>query len=177
MVPNVDDYRAQIESVFGRLSFNDERFIPFSISDQSRASSHPLISALERVLTLNTQRMGVTVLFELLDIPSIRRKFQFDSGSLSVLQDWINDAGVRWGLNAQHRSLLGVTTGIEQNSWLFGLRRLLAGYALGESEGVRGVVPLASVKGVSANAVGSLARLFSLRVTIGLIFGWSESSL
>ncbi len=159
MVPNVDDYRAQIESVFGRLSFNDERFIPFSISDQSRASSHPLISALERVLTLNTQRMGVTVLFELLDIPSIRRKFQFDSGSLSVLQDWINDAGVRWGLNAQHRSLLGVTTGIEQNSWLFGLRRLLAGYALGESEGVRGVVPLASVKGVSANAVGSLARL------------------
>ena len=159
MVPNVDDYRAQIESVFGRLSPNDERFIPFTISDQSRSSSHSLIGALERVLTLNTQRMGVTVLFELLDVPSIRRKFQFEPESLSVLQDWINDAGVRWGLNAQHRSLLGVTTGIEQNSWLFGLRRLLAGYALGESEGIKGVVPLASVRGVSANAVGSLAQL------------------
>ena len=159
MVPNVDDYRAQIESVFGRLSTSDERFIPFTISDQSRSSSHSLIGALERVLTLNTQRMGVTVLFELLDVPSIRRKFQFDSDSLSVLQDWINDAGIRWGLNAQHRSLLGISTGIEQNSWLFGLRRLLAGYALGDSEGVNGVVPLSSVKGVSANAVGSLAQL------------------
>jgi exodeoxyribonuclease V gamma subunit len=159
MVPNVDDYRAQIESVFGRISTSDERFIPFTISDQSRSSSHSLIGALERVLTLNTQRMGVTVLFELLDVPSIRRKFQFDSDSLSVLQDWINDAGIRWGLNAQHRSLLGISTGIEQNSWLFGLRRLLAGYALGDSEGVQGVVPLSSVKGVSANAVGSLAQL------------------
>ncbi|NRP94095.1 RecBCD enzyme subunit RecC [Marinobacterium sp. xm-g-59] len=159
MVPNVDDYRAQIESVFGRLSTIDERFIPFSISDQSRSSTHSMIGALERLLTLNTQRMGVTVLFELLDVPAIRRKFQFDTESLATLQEWINDAGVRWGLNAQHRSLLGVTTGIEQNSWLFGLRRLLTGYALGESDGVRGVVPLTSVKGVSANAVGSLAQL------------------
>jgi len=158
MVPNVDDYRAQIESVFGRLSANDERFIPFTISDQSRSSSHSLIGALERVLTLNTQRMGTSILFELLDVPSIRRKFQLDSDSLTVLQEWIGEAGVRWGLNAQHRSLLGVKTGIEQNSWLFGLRRLLAGYALGDSEGVSGVVPLTSVRGVSAKAVGSLAH-------------------
>ncbi len=168
MVPNVDDYRAQIESVFGRISASDKRFIPFSISDQSRSNSHSFIGALERVLTLNNQRMGVTILFELLDVPSIRRKFKFDAESLSVLQEWINDAGVRWGLNAQHRSLLGVTTGIEQNSWLFGLRRLLIGYALGESEGVKGVVPLTSVKGVNANAVGSMAQL------IRVLSDWSE---
>lgn len=159
MVPNVEDYRAQIESVFGRLSASDDRFIPFTISDQSQSSSHSMIGALERVLTINTQRMGVSILFELLDVPSIRRKFQFNGDSLTVLQEWISDAGVRWGLNAQHRSLLGVTNGIEQNSWLFGLRRLLIGYALGESEGVSGVVPLASVKGMNANAVGSLAQL------------------
>lgn len=54
-------------------------------------------------------------------------------------------AGIRWGLNAEQRTTLGLQACGEHNSAWFGLRRMLLGYASGSrsvQERMAGRVPL-----------------------------------
>jgi exonuclease V gamma subunit len=65
----------------------------------------------------------------------VRTRFGLSEADVRQLQDWLLVAGVRWGLDAAHRSGLGFAASVQadlaQNTWAFGLRRLLLGYALG----------------------------------------------
>jgi exodeoxyribonuclease V gamma subunit len=168
MVPDVDSYRAEIESAFGWMDKSDPRFIPFSISDQSVKAHNALLNGIEQVLSINESRVGVTHLLQLIELPAVQLRFGFDVSEVATLAQWIRDAGVRWGLDSAHRSLQGMPEGLEQNSWLFGLKRMLLGYAVGESDSWGDIAPLSSVQGVSANAVGGLSKL------VRILSSWSE---
>jgi exodeoxyribonuclease V gamma subunit len=68
---------------------------------------------------------------------------------------------VRWGLSADHRAELGFADVGELNSWHFGLRRMLLGYATGgageSGDGVwQGVLPYDEVAGLTAAVLGPL---------------------
>lgn len=169
MVPEIESYRAHIESVFGWLDRNDPRFIPFTISDQSVQATHPILSAIDVITSFQNHRLGVTELLQLLELDAIRETFQIDEASLPYLSEWIREAGIRWGLNGQHRSLQGLSDTQGQNTWLHGLQRMLVGYALGDEDHWQGVEPFSRVKGVNATAVGGLAQL------IRRLSSWSES--
>lgn len=159
MVPEIESYRAQIESVFGWLDLHDPRFIPFSISDQSVESTHPILKAVEVVTSLQQRRLGVTDLLALLELDAVRERFKIDKSALPYLSDWIRGAGIRWGLNGQHRSLQGFSESQDQNTWLHGLQRMLVGFALGDATQWEGVEPFTKVRGVNAESVGGLAQL------------------
>lgn len=66
----------------------------------------------------------------------MRQRFGLDEPGVQQIQAWLEAAGVRWGLDASHRLAWGVpagAVGLAQNTWDFGLRRLLLGYALGST--------------------------------------------
>jgi exodeoxyribonuclease V gamma subunit len=98
---------------------------------------------------------------DLLELPAIAARFGIDQEALPRLTLWMAGAGIRWGLNEQHRSELGLAACGEQNSAWFGLRRMLMGYASGQVPSTQDceIEPYAEVGGLEAELAGSLAHL------------------
>lgn len=155
MLPDVDSYTPWIQAVFS--SITDERRIPYAISDLSAKSEHPLLSAFNRLLSLEHSRCTAPELLELLEVPAIRNRWNLSDDDTTILRQWTHDAGIRWGLNPQHQQQFDLPS-LQANSWLFGIRRMLLGYAMPEAAGVyQDILPLESVKGMSAQLAGALA--------------------
>jgi exodeoxyribonuclease V gamma subunit len=159
MVPDVSAYAPHIRAVFGLTDAGDSRHIPFNVADQGQRQQDPLLGALERLLNLPRERIAVSEVLDLLDVPALRARFGIAEDDLPLLRGWMEAARIRWGLHAQHRASLGLPEGLEQNSWRFGLRRMLLGYAAGQGEAWNGIEPLAEVGGLDAALLGPLVRL------------------
>ncbi|NLY12009.1 MAG: exodeoxyribonuclease V subunit gamma [Gammaproteobacteria bacterium] len=158
MVPNIDSYAAHIQAVFGQYARDDLRHIPFTLSDQAQQSTEPLFLALQELLKLPESRLTVTDIMGFLDVPAVRARFSINESDLPVLQRWLIGAGVRWGLNAKHREGFGLPAGLQQNTWDFGLQRMLLGYAMGTSDAYAGIQPYDEVGGLDAALIGPLTQ-------------------
>lgn len=159
MVPDIETYAPHIDAVFGNVSEGDPRHIPYSIADRSQLQTQPLAAALQRLLELPGLRFTPGDLLDLLEAPALRRRFGIDATDLPVLHDWVDGAGIRWGLHAEQRASLDLPAGFEQNSWWFGLRRMLLGYAVGTGEAWQEIEPYAEVGGLEATLAGRLVAL------------------
>ncbi|QIE85923.1 exodeoxyribonuclease V subunit gamma [Pseudomonas nitroreducens] len=159
MVPDINPYAPHIEAVFGQLPRDDRRFIPYTLADQGQRGREPLLVALEHLLRLPDSRFAVSEILDLLDVAAVRARFGLADADLPLLRRWIDGAGVRWGLDGQQRERLGLPSAAEANSWRFGLRRMLLGFAVGEGEAFQGIQPYAEIGGLDAAALGPLAGL------------------
>ncbi|MHA6203972.1 exodeoxyribonuclease V subunit gamma [Dyella soli] len=159
MVPDIQTYAPHVQAVFGRVPADDPRHLPYSVADQPTRGAVPLMVALEHLLSLPESRFAVSDLLDLLDVPALRARFAIDEGGLPTLRRWIEGAGIRWGLDGRQKQSLDLP-GIEQNSWRFGLQRMLLGYAVGEGPTWQGIAPYDEVGGLDAAMVGPLTELF-----------------
>ncbi|MBF7730735.1 exodeoxyribonuclease V subunit gamma [Pseudomonas sp. N040] len=159
MVPDVNAYAPHIEAVFGQLARHDPRYIPFTLADQGQRGREPLLIALEHLLKLPHSRFSVSDILDLLDVPALRARFGIAESDLPTLQRWIAGAGIRWGLDGAQRQSLDMPAGLEQNTWRFGLRRMLLGYAAGKAPALHGIEPYDEVSGLEAALAGPLLTL------------------
>ncbi len=159
MVPDIDTYAPHIRAVFGQLDREDRRFIPFTLADQGQRGRDPLLIAVEHLLKIPDSRFPVSEILDLLDVPALRARFHINERDLPTLHRWIEGAGVRWGLNARQREGLGLPEALEQNSWHFGLRRMLLGYAVGAGIAYDGIEPYDEIGGLDAALIGPLVAL------------------
>jgi exodeoxyribonuclease V gamma subunit len=159
MVPDIDTFSAAIHAVFDQHKRSDPRFIPFEIGDVKDRSVNPLLVALEWLLRLPQQRCRQSEVRDLLDVPALAARFGLEGDELATLGQWIEGASVRWGLDQEHRNGLGLGSAGEQNAWIFGVRRMLLGYASGAGTNFRQIEPYAEVGGLDAALAGSLAQL------------------
>ena len=166
MVPDIEVMAPAIRAVFEQYTRNDPRYIPYDIADVSAKSGSPAITALEWLLKLPYQRCGMSELVDILEVPSVSARFGIAVDDLPQLTQWMAGAGIRWGLNEQHRSDLGLQACGEQNSAWFGLQRLLLGYAAGDLPtgidpdwGWGQIAPYTEVGGLDAERAGGLAHL------------------
>jgi exodeoxyribonuclease V gamma subunit len=169
MVPDIDVFTASIRAVFGQHRRHDPRYIPHEIGDVNDRSVNPVLVALEWLLRLPQQRCRQSEVRDLLDVPALARRFGLAEEDLPTLGQWIEGAGVRWGLDAGHRAGLGLAPAGEQNAWMFGVRRMLLGYAAGNGAAFSGIEPYAEVGGLDAALAGSLAQL------IEALLAWREA--
>jgi len=165
MVPDIERMAPAIRAVFGQYKRSDARFIPFDIADLGARAISPLIEALVWLLALPQQRSGMSELVELLEVPALAARFGLREDQRSTLIRWMAGSGIRWGLSAAHREGLGLGVCGEDNSALFGVQRMLMGYACGadplpaDADGLTGVSPYAEVGGLDAELAGALAHL------------------
>lgn len=159
MVPDVAAYAAHIQAVFGLVERDDPRHIPFTVADQGQRQQDPLLGALEKLLQLPQSRLAVSDVLDLLEVPALRERFGIAEEQLPLLHRWIDAARIRWGLHAGHRQALDLPAGMEQNSWAFGLRRMLLGYASGSGGAWQDIEPLDEIGGLDAALLGPLVRL------------------
>ncbi len=166
MVPDVNAYAPHIQAVFGQYAQDDPRFIPFTLADQGQRGCEPLLIAVEHLLKLPEGRLTVGEVLDLLDVPALRARFGIDEGELPTLHRWIEGAGIRWGLDAERRAALGLPQGLEQNTWRFGLRRMLLGYAVGRGAALGEIEPFDEIGGLDAALIGPLVRLLDALDTL-----------
>jgi len=159
MVPDINLYAPLIEAVFGKVPMGDLRYIPYSISDQNSKKQQPLLQALDVLLSPEQQRLNASTVFDMLDISALQQRFGLKAAALPKIKQWIEGAGIRWGLDQKHRQQLGLQHGFEQNSWLFGIRRMLLGYVAGDTAPWQGIAPYADVAGLEAAELGPVLVL------------------
>ena len=107
------------------------------------------------LLGLPQSRLLFSDVITLLEIPAIYRAYQLSESDLPTLKQWLIEAGVRWGFDGQSREQLGLPNW-QQNTWLYGFKRLLMGYAMQTSDSVFGIVPVQNVEGLDAALLGPL---------------------
>ena len=162
MVPDIEVMAPAIRAVFGQYKRGDARFIPFDIADLGAQANSPLIHAVEWLLALPQQRGRMSELVELLEVPALAARFGIKPEQLPTLTRWMAGSGIRWGLSAQHRQGLGLAACGEDNSALFGVQRMLMGYACGADPmppSTAGPDPYPEVGGLDAELAGALAHL------------------
>lgn len=165
MLSDVDAYAPLVDAVFGGTGSGPGR-IPYRIADRTRRSGSAVTEAFLSLLAFAGGRARASEVLDLLQLEPIRARFGIAAGELAQLSHWIHDAGIRWGVDAGDRERAG-QPGYDENTWRFGLRRLLLGYAMPGSGLFSGVLPFDDMEGADAELVGALAelseRLFSWR--------------
>ena len=158
MVPDMEAFSPHIQAVFGRFAPGQTRHIPFSVADTTARQS-PVVQALGQLLSLPHSRISLADWLSLLEVDAVRKRFDLTEGDVDQIQVWLTLAGVRWGLDAKHRQMWGVSADVpdmDQNTWAFGLRRLLLGYAVGGDLPWRQSLPQAGIRGLDAPLVSKL---------------------
>ena len=150
MMPNIDLYAPYVQAVFS--SADSELKIPFTVSDLSAQQENPILVSFLQLLNLNQSRYTREDILALLEVPAILQHFKLTQNDFVLLQKWINESGIRWGLHEQS-ALQWDLPELSQNSWIFGLKRMLLGYAMGDCM-FAGISPYDEVQGSQGLILG-----------------------
>jgi len=164
MVPDMANFAPHIHAVFGRFASHDPRHLPYSVADTT-PRTEPLVQALDTLLQLPQLRVTRLEWQSLFEVAAVRKRFGLEEHDVAQLNNWLADAGVRWGLDAPHRKPWGIAPDMadaSQNSWLFGIERLLLGYATGSTDALATpwahTLPQAGVGGLDARVMDGLLQ-------------------
>jgi exodeoxyribonuclease V gamma subunit len=158
MAPDMGMYAPYIESVFG-ASLAD-RFIPYSVASLS-LTQQPLVETLLAWLRLPEERFDAPTVIGWLEIPAIQIRFGLDQESVERIRQWVDESGIRWGLDGRHKAELGLPAN-EHNTWMFGFDRLFLGYAMpSDADLFRGVAPFNNIEGSEALWLGQLREFLA----------------
>ena len=182
MMPDVAAYAAYIEGVFGSVEAN--HFIPYGISDRNALQESAIIESFVQLMDIQQSRLTLSELLSLLEVPAIQRRFEISDDAYQDIRFWLLDSGYRWGWDAQDKTRWQVPEEL-QNTLLFGLQRLLTGYAMsGEhyfypsepAQSADVISPYHDIEGQTAAALGKLYQ-FALAIKDVIEFCSSEATL
>ena len=163
MTPDIEAYAPYIDAVFGVRSrkadaiAKGEGAIPFRIADRGPLTSDQVVEAFGRGLDFVGGRFSATAALDLLGLACVRERFGFAARDIEIVKSWIVESGIRWGVDGAHRESYD-QPGNRENTWRFGLDRLLLGYGVPDDQRslFRGVRPLDAVEGQGAERLGRM---------------------
>jgi exodeoxyribonuclease V gamma subunit len=103
--------------------------IPFEIADRSVRRLNPVADALLRLLEMAGGRLEASSVVDFLALEPVRTRFGIAAEEMPAIEEWVGRSGIRWARDAEHRAAAGQPCD-PQNTWRFGLRRLLLGVAM-----------------------------------------------
>jgi exodeoxyribonuclease V gamma subunit len=129
------------------------------VADRSLKRTNPLLRVVADLLASADGRVGASDVRDLAARPPVRARFELDDDDLERMDTWIRDLGIRWGLDAAHRSAHGIVT--DANTWHTGMQRLLVGVAIADEDQrtVGEVVPYDDMAGNDVELAGRFATL------------------
>ena len=167
MCPDIETFAPLIQATFGAGETSaadpaapDTVDLRVRLADRSLRQTNPVLGVVSQLLDLAQQRLTASQLLDLADRGPVRRRFRLDDEDITRLQDWISQAGIRWGLDAEHRAPYKLET-LDSGTWRAGLDRLLLGVTMTE-DGQRlfaDVLPLDDVDSRSIDLAGRFAEL------------------
>lgn len=165
MCPDIESYAPLLSAAFGLADVvgpdgHPAHRLRVSLADRALDQTNPLLAVLARVLDLAGGRAGVGEVLDLAHAEPVRRRFGLREDDLELLTTWAEQAGIKWGFDADHRADFGLAD-FDDNTWRAGLDRLLAGVALSDDSDLMlgGVLPFDDVGSGDVDLIGRLAEL------------------
>jgi exodeoxyribonuclease V gamma subunit len=170
--PDLRRFAPLIEAVFGpsvdawdRQDDSDAADQPpalrYRISDRTIRSTNPVLVATAALLDLLAGRVDAPTLLDFIALAPVRLRHRISEDDLAQIDDWVEEANVRWGLDLDHRARHGLPPTVTGNTWQDALDRVLVGAAVADDELALGpgeVAPL-GVEGDRAALAGRLAEV------------------
>ena len=160
MTPDLDTYAPVFRAVFGE---RERHRIPYEVHDRRTRDDASFYDDFLSVLEVLDSRFSVLDLVRLMDASSMRESFRFNPDERSRLADLLAAAGVRWGIDADHRAEHDFPREA-LHTWTAGLDRLFLGFAsMPDSvEVFGGLLPRGAPSLGDAELIARLSRLCDL---------------
>lgn len=134
MCPDIEAYAPLIVAGFGLGDIVDGAHpahrLRVKLADRALTQTNPLLALAGQLLVLAGGRATASEVLNLAEAAPVRARFAFSDDDLDAISDWVREANVRWGFDPAHREPYGV--GFVQNTWRFGIDRVLAGVAMSD---------------------------------------------
>ncbi|MCC6522010.1 MAG: exodeoxyribonuclease V subunit gamma [Polyangiaceae bacterium] len=168
LVSDLETYGPLVDAVFDR-DRHDPTFIPYRVAGRATRRECPVADALVRLCALARARLTASEVLDFLALEPVHRAAELAPAELETVARWVEQCGIRWGVDAAHRAAHGQPAS-HANTWRFGLERLLVGHALPPASGALfgGVLGHDVGEGDAADLLGRFAG-FAER-----LFGWLE---
>ncbi|EDQ00427.1 exodeoxyribonuclease V, gamma subunit [Shewanella benthica KT99] len=173
MLPDVAAYAPYIDAVFSAK--HGAHYIPYAIADRGAAQESPLINSFLHILSINQSRFGLTDILGILEVPAVLRRFDLDDEALTLIRHWLEQAGVRWGRDETSRAAQSLPA-FDKNSWAFGIKRLILGYAFSDDAALyQDTLLVKGIEGQSAQALGKLLNFIETLDDYQALLGQTSS--
>lgn len=166
MVPDIETYAPLISAAFGMADVATDgaghpgHQLRVRLADRSLAATNPLLALAAQLVEVVRGRMTASQVLDIAGADPVRARFGFGDDELERISHWVQESGIRWGYDARHRGAFGLA-GLEANTWVTGLRRVLLGAAMSglDHRQVAGTVPVDDVSDGDLDLVGRLAEM------------------
>ncbi len=157
MAPDLETYAPVFRAVFGQ---EGPHRIPYEVHDRLTRDDARFYDDFTAVLDVLDSRFSVLDLLRLIDAESMREDFRFSPDERARLTELLAAAGIRWGVDAEHRAELEFPAE-PLHTWRAGFARLFLGFASPpEDTGVfEGLLPRGAPSLEDAALVARLSRL------------------
>lgn len=162
MCPDIDTYAPLIVADFGLGEVvpgaHPAHQLRVRLADRALIQTNPLLGVAAKLLTLAGSRVTATEVLDFAHLEPVRARFAFTDDDLETITRWVQQANIRWGFDAEHRAPFGIP--FIQNTWRFGLDRVLAGVAMSDDskDWLDVTLPLDDVGSNSVELAGRLAE-------------------
>ena len=177
MCPDIESFAPLLTAAFGLASSSgddhvDRQLHPghslrVMLADRAPGQTNDLLGVLTQVLELAGGRAPASKVLDLIAADPVRRRFGFDDDDLEQITDWVTESGVRWAFDADHRAGYGLAQ-LPQNTWRWGLDRVLAGVAVSADAQTwfGATLPLDDVSSSAIDLAGRLAECVERLATV-----------
>ena len=135
MCPDIETYAPLITAAFGLGEVapggHPAHRLRVRLADRALTQTNPLLGVVADLLALAESRATASQVLDLAESPPVRRRFGFTDDDLDSITAWVRESGVRWAFDQEHRAPFGLEAYLN-NTWAFGVDRVLAGVALSD---------------------------------------------
>ncbi|MBW6439280.1 exodeoxyribonuclease V subunit gamma [Actinoplanes hulinensis] len=163
MCPDIETFAPLISASFGlggEDSTHPGHRLRVRLADRALDRVNPLLAVAAELLELAESRLTAAQVLDFAAAPPVRRRFRLADDDLERMRDLVVHAGVRWGLDSDHRARFQLGA-IRPNTWAAGLDRITLGVAMSEQDlcWLGTALPLDDVDSADLDLVGRLAEL------------------
>ncbi|EKF24989.1 exodeoxyribonuclease V, gamma subunit [Mycolicibacterium hassiacum DSM 44199] len=176
MCPDIETYAPLIVAAFGlgdlMPDLHPAHQLRVRLADRSLVQTNPLLGVASALLELAGGRATASEVLDLAHAAPVRARFGFTDDNLADITRWVRQANIRWGFDADHRTPYGIE--FVQNTWEFGIDRVLAGVAMSDDSHawLDRTLPLDDVGSDRIELAGQLAEYITrLRDVVAALTG------
>ena len=162
MCPDIETYAPLIVAGFGLgdmiKGVHPAHQLRVRLADRSLVQTNPLLGVASQLLALASGRATSSEVLNLAQAAPVRARFGFTDDNLEDITRWVRQTNIRWGFDREHRKPYGVD--FIQNTWRFGIDRVLAGVAMSDDSRawIETTLPLDDVSSNRVELAGRLAE-------------------
>ena len=168
LIPDIENYAPYIEAIFSQNS--GDTYIPFSIADKSYKGGDNPFDVMSQIIELSRGVCEAESIMSIVENRYVADRYGFED--FDKIRDIIKSASIRWGIDKKQIEREGEFEFNKFNSWEFGLKRVIFGYAMQTETEIdsnidEDMLPIDTVEG--ADALDGL-RLYALVKDIKTFF-------